>query len=146
MASLPEKQTSFASSSGCMCPRRQHRGHYDFYLALLFGSPGFGGSSDVVATTYSIIERELSLSGNKFACYSCTNGALEESNSEAVRLMELETLIQLQKGQLGSGSRCSELVFRETVKTTRDIMINARCMAKLVKEAERVKQVLSANK
>ncbi|KAJ1353311.1 hypothetical protein KIN20_009916 [Parelaphostrongylus tenuis] len=39
-----------------------------------------------------------------------------------------------------------EKVFRETVKTTNDITTNARSMAKLLKEAERVKQVLSANK
>ncbi|KAK6766162.1 hypothetical protein RB195_025830 [Necator americanus] len=37
-------------------------------------------------------------------------------------------------------------LFRETVKTSTDITTNARSMAKLLKEAERVKQVLSANK
>ncbi|KIH69144.1 DnaK family protein [Ancylostoma duodenale] len=37
-------------------------------------------------------------------------------------------------------------VFRDTVKTSTDITTNARSMAKLLKEAERVKQVLSANK
>lgn len=39
-----------------------------------------------------------------------------------------------------------EEVFRKTVKTPTDIATNARSMAKLAKEAERVKQVLSANK
>ncbi|KJH43943.1 DnaK family protein [Dictyocaulus viviparus] len=39
-----------------------------------------------------------------------------------------------------------ENIFRDTVKTTTDITTNARSMAKLLKEAERVKQVLSANK
>ncbi|VDM61049.1 unnamed protein product [Angiostrongylus costaricensis] len=39
-----------------------------------------------------------------------------------------------------------EKIFRETTKTTSDITTNARSMAKLLKEAERVKQVLSANK
>ncbi|CAD6193340.1 unnamed protein product [Caenorhabditis auriculariae] len=39
-----------------------------------------------------------------------------------------------------------EKVFRNTVKTTTDINTNARSMGKLHKEAERVKQVLSANK
>ncbi|RCN53662.1 DnaK family protein [Ancylostoma caninum] len=37
-------------------------------------------------------------------------------------------------------------VFRDTVKTSTDITTNARSMVKLLKEAERVKQVLSANK
>ncbi|PAV75680.1 hypothetical protein WR25_15173 [Diploscapter pachys] len=39
-----------------------------------------------------------------------------------------------------------EKIFRETVKTSKDISTNARSMGKLHKEAERVKQVLSANK
>uniref|UniRef100_A0A8R1I746 Hypoxia up-regulated protein 1 n=1 Tax=Caenorhabditis japonica TaxID=281687 RepID=A0A8R1I746_CAEJA len=39
-----------------------------------------------------------------------------------------------------------EKVFRDTVTTTKDITTNARAMGKLNKEAERVKQVLSANK
>lgn len=38
-----------------------------------------------------------------------------------------------------------EKVFRETVKTSKDISTNARAIGKLHKEAERVKQVLSAN-
>ncbi|EYC35969.1 hypothetical protein Y032_0953g3192 [Ancylostoma ceylanicum] len=37
-------------------------------------------------------------------------------------------------------------VFRDTVKTSTDITTNARSMAKMLKEAERVKQILSANK
>ncbi|VDM74750.1 unnamed protein product [Strongylus vulgaris] len=37
-------------------------------------------------------------------------------------------------------------VVRETMKTSTDITANARSMAKLLKEADRVKQVLSANK
>lgn len=38
-----------------------------------------------------------------------------------------------------------EKVFRETVSTSKDISTNARAIGKLHKEAERVKQVLSAN-
>ncbi|CAL2050756.1 unnamed protein product [Caenorhabditis brenneri] len=39
-----------------------------------------------------------------------------------------------------------EKVFRDTVSTSKDISTNARAIGKLHKEAERVKQVLSANK